>query len=212
MLIKLIAFDVDGTLVKGNVWERLHKLVGIPLEEDYKYFYNYYHQKITFKQWTDWIIKKYRQSGITKSDFELVMSDFELLEGVVETLGLLRRKYELCLISSGVDFFIQKVATRLNISLHFANYTFIYDHNNKIRNITYLAPENKAKVILLKQLCCQKKILPENVAFIGDSLNDLDAFRFTKRGIYIGAGDKTLEKTCWKKIKKISDLKSLVLK
>jgi phosphoserine phosphatase len=45
---------------------------------------------------------------------------------------------------------------------------------------------------------------------VGDSFNDVDAFKLTKHGVMYQSKDKTLKKVAWKRIKNLSELINLL--
>ncbi len=208
---KHIAFDVDGTLTKGNIWQRLHTFAGISPSDDEKWFEQYAHGEISFDQWNSLIIACYQKSRHTKKELEQIMLKFELIEGVEELFDMLRNKISISLVSSGIDFYVRGVAQKLQIPKWHSNYTFDYDDKGILKNITRISEESEAKVIAIKETCQKQKIKPEEILFVGDSSNDLDAFLFTGRGVLIGQGNEKLRQVCWKQIGSINQLLPLLL-
>lgn len=207
---KLIAFDVDGTLTEGNIWQRTHAIAGITTEEDSKYFLLYYEGKITFKQWADFIIEKYRRSARTRKEFESCAQSILFVSGAKEVVFRLKKRYKVCLVSSGIDFYVRRVAKTLLIDEYYANYSFQYDSNGVIKNIIYDAPEDRAKVIVLKSICQKRLLKPEQIIFVGDSSNDREAFLYTKRGILVGKGNEELKKASWMWINSLKEIESIL--
>jgi Predicted hydrolases of the HAD superfamily len=48
------------------------------------------------------------------------------------------------------------------------------------------------------------------VIFVGDSRNDIEAFKLTGNGIAIYPYDRELEEIAWKKIKSLSEIKDIL--
>jgi len=115
------------------------------------------------------------------------------------------------LISSGVDVFVQTVAKALEVELYHANYSFVYDEKDKVIDIKYGAPEDKVKVKFLKRICNLKNLKPKQIIFVSDSMNDREAFLFTKRGILAGRGNEVLKKASWRHVETLSEIIPLLL-
>lgn len=211
--IKAIAFDIDGTLTQGISWRRIHKVIGISPEDDQRWHDDYYiRRSISFREW---IIGRlapcYAKSKRTRQEIQKAIEETELQPGVVATINTLQKKFELYLISSGVDIFVGYVARILNIEAYHANYIFTFDSENKVTGITYEAPEEKAKVKFLKRICKQKNLKPKQIVFVGDSMNDRESFLFTKRGILVGRGNEALRKASWRQVETLPEIIPLLL-
>lgn len=209
--IKLVAFDVDGTLTEGNIWPRLHKAARLDPTETSRWIAEYYEKKLTFPQWADKIIEAYRKNNTTRADFENELTRFVLVDGVLDVINSLRKTYILCLVSSGVVEYVRGVAKALDISLFHANYTFLYGPNDLFDSIIYEAPENIAKVKFLEKICRERNIKPQEIVFVGDSVNDKDAFLFTGHGILVGQGTEELAKASWKQVHMLKEILPILL-
>jgi HAD superfamily phosphoserine phosphatase-like hydrolase len=205
--IKLIAFDVDGTLTVGNKWEQLHSFCGITPEEDYLWFKKHEEGKVTFQEWNNFVEKKYRSSNKTKSQIQQVATNFQLFDDVRETISQLSLLYKIALISSGFDVFVQAVASQLNVTQWYANYSFEYSSSARISKIHRKYEDATAKVQALDELTKMYDLSPTQIAFVGDSSNDIKAFEYTSRGILKSSSNHSkLASASWKQIEKISDL------
>lgn len=204
--IKLIALDIEGTLTQEGIWSRLHDLVGISDKEGLQWFTQYYKKQWTFAQWADVVITRYKNSGISRQEIEAVLRDVHFLPQAKVTVATLRRHYPLALLSSTPNVFVEEVAKQLSVDTYYANYTFAYDHNDKVKDIQYRAEDANVKQLFLKDLCIKKRLRPEEIAYIGHSANDLEAFLYTKHGILIGKGNDALVKVCWKQVQQLPDV------
>jgi len=204
--IKLVAFDVDGTLIKGNMWQLVHRLAGVTKEEDNKWFSDYFNNKITFFEWVEFINNKYRVCHKKRQDFDRLLSKIEYQSEVADVIKLCQKKYSVCLISSGLDFYVREVARELKVFEWYANYSFSYDYSGEVNEIIFNAPEKESKVIRLRKICKEKNIRPQQIIYVGDSTNDLPAFLFISHGVLVGKGTEELKKHSWIQIGKISEL------
>ena len=103
------------------------------------------------------------------------------------------------------------MAKQLSIDSYYANYTFIYDTYDRVKNIQYLAEDANVKQLFLKDLCKKKHLQPEEIVYIGHSANDIEAFLYTKHGILIGKGNEALVKASWKQVQQLSDIVPLLV-
>jgi HAD superfamily phosphoserine phosphatase-like hydrolase len=209
--IKLLAFDVDGTLTEGFSWERFHKIAGITPEEDRRWQDDYYiRQKITFAEWMKLLEDRYVESRKTEADFMEVADKIVFKPHAEQVIRQLQKMYEVCLVSSGLNIFVSAVAKRLSIKNYNANFSFECHPDGTIRRLAYKTTERLAKVNFLKNICIQRSLQPEQIVFVGDSYNDLDAFNFTHRGILMGDGYKELVEASWKKVTSLAEIPALL--
>lgn len=204
--IKLVALDIEGTLTQEGIWSRLHHLVGISDQEGLQWFTQYYNKQWTFEQWADVVIARYKNSGISRHDIEAVLRDVRFLPQAKDTVAMLRQRYPLALLSSTPDVFVEEVAKQFFINTYYANYTFVYDTYDRVKNIQYLAEDASVKRQFLKDLCKKKGLRPEEIVYIGHSSNDLEAFLYTKRGILIGKGNEELIAASWKQVATLKEI------
>ena len=209
---KLVALDIDGLLTRGLSWARFNAFVGITPAEDQRMYDDYYiHHTLTFTRWNYILDQRYQESGKTKRDFEIFAKNIEWQPFARELVAALNKRYETWLISGALEVYVSDVARQLGISHFAANYAFEYDPDGTVKRILQKGEEGRAKEITLKQICKNKKIMPEEIVFIGDSTNDLEAFRFTNHGILVGEGNENLRQACWKHVRTLSDVLPILL-
>lgn len=209
--IKFIALDIEGTLTQEGVWQRLSQVVGISAKEGFQWFTQYYNKQWSFEQWAEVVIKRYKQSGVSRHDIETVLRDIRLIPQAKDVVAVLGQRRPLALLSSTPTVFVEEVAKQLSIDIYYANYTFVYDRNDKIKDIQYLAEDANVKHLFLKDLCKKKVLRPEEIIYVGHSSNDLEAFLYTKHGILIGKGNDALVKASWKQVQQLSDVVSILV-
>jgi phosphoserine phosphatase len=86
--IKLVAFDIEGTLTEGLVWQKLHQIAGVTLEEDRLWFTQYYKKQITFSRWAELINRRYKDSRKKRLEFEKVLRDITFVPNAKDTIIL----------------------------------------------------------------------------------------------------------------------------
>lgn len=206
-----IVFDIEGILIQESIWPKINALAGISAEIDSLWYSEYYRGAISFNEWIQRLTRAHHLAGKTRSDYETIMTRAIRFEQNVEQfIQSLQQSYLVCLASSTVDIFVQEVACRLSISEYNANYSFVYDGKNKIKEIKYIDEEAQAKASYIKSLCKKYNFQHEQVVIVGDSSNDMEAFRLTGRGILVGKGNEKLENVAWKQVENLKDIENIL--
>lgn len=213
MKFDTVFFDCDGVLIFGNPFERLNVAVGISAEQDQAWFAEYYEGKLTYQQWTENLEACYRQAHLTKGRFEEIMdvSKYALNDEAVELLSHLHSKnVKTAIISSGIDYYVSRVAEMLEIPHWKCNAIFHFDKQGNFKRMENIAEDPQAKVIQLRELCQQLDLNPEQVIYVGDSANDLMAFETTKHGLLYRTENPEYERKAWKKIDSLLEIKEII--
>ena len=206
--IKLVVFDVDGTLADYNSWPMLHELFGFSVEEDKRLYAEWKTGALTYKEWMDVIEVFYKTHPRSRLEIETLFSNIQLNDGVAEVVPLLSKKYRLAIISSGVGDYVEGIAKRLAITDVHAYCSLVYDDNGDFKTFQYHTDltEKEAKVVAIKELCLKYNLTPNQIAFVGDSFNDSEAFAFTGRGIQYTDREPRLRPLSWKHIEHMTEL------
>ena len=140
MKVKVVFFDCDGTLIFGNPWMKLHKAMGISEELDQKWVNQFLNGDITSAQWVGNIEEYYIKNKLTKTLFENILNlkDFVFNEEAYALVNFLKSEdIESAIISSGIDYYVSKVADHFGIKYWRANARFIFDKNGMFTNIQF---------------------------------------------------------------------------
>ena len=210
--IKLICFDLDGTILNNNSWYELNLAFGMPIEEDQRLLGEYRLGRFSYEDWLQKILVFFQKSG--KADFRTITDILYQLstdykEGVEEIINYLKSKnYRIALISGSNDILVNLVAKNLGIKFTRASNVFVFDENKNLEDIITQGDDSQAKVKFLEDFCRKLDLMTDECACIGDSQNDIGLFRKTGHGItFFGA---EIEKEAWKVINKLSDLKEIL--
>ncbi|HEY4474274.1 MAG TPA: HAD-IB family phosphatase [Candidatus Paceibacterota bacterium] len=210
--IKAVAFDIDGTLVRENFWHKLHQLFGLSDEDDFRWFELYHEKKLEYREWMDLISAEYRKNPQSKEAIEETFREYLFVQETKKLIKRLQGKYELALISSNIDAYVEDVGNRLSIPFRYAFSTIEYNTSGMFSRIAFTSEgtELEAKVEAIQDLCARLLLKPEQVVFVGDSRNDLDAFRYTGRGILLREGNEELRTAAWKRVSNLSELEAIL--
>ena len=210
--IKAVAFDIDGTLVRENFWHKLHQLFGLSDENDFRWFELYHEKKLGYREWMGLISAEYRKNPQSKEAIEETFREYLFVQETKKLIKRIQGKYELALISSNISAYVEDVGERLAIPFRYAFSTIEYDKNGLFSHIGFTTDgtELEHKVEALKDLCSRLLLQPSQIIFVGDSRNDLEAFRYTGRGILVREGNEELQQAAWKRISALSELEGIL--
>lgn len=208
MKFKVVFFDCDGVLTLDPLWPKLHAAVGLPKKLDKKWFNNYYSGKIDFMTWVKNIEDFYRVKKLNKELFEKTLNQITMNEEALQiTQHFKKRKIKIAIISSGIDYYVKKVADILKVDYWRSNASFHFDRKGTFTHMDCYIDDPSAKVIQVKEICSLLEIKPTETIFVGDSANDLAAFELTKHGVLYGNEKEEYKEKAWKIIKNLNELK-----
>ena len=213
MKFKLVFFDCDGVILIGEFpWHRLHRAGGIPRGQAQKWWDAHYAGKLSHKQWIKNIQQTYIKNKLNDSLFRKTLNHYKINPEIYPLLDYLRgRKIKTAIISSGIDEYVRPVASKLGFDFWRSNYTFSFGKDGRIKKINYVGPDEEVKIIQVKEICRKFKIKPTETLFVGDSINDLQAFKLTKHGLlYKTKKNDVYEKYAWKVIKNLIEIKDIL--
>jgi phosphoserine phosphatase len=171
----LVAFDLDGTLVRiWSAWSWIHKLLGT-VEAAIPNADQYYSGEISYVRWAELDVALWHGVPIRKIedaiDQELVfISNVEVLMDQLHSYGL-----KTAIISSGLTVFADRVREILGMDVSKAN-ELLTDDDGKICGVkVHVAFDNKHHV--LSQIAQKLNIPLKLCAAVGDSRNDIPMFQ-----------------------------------
>jgi phosphoserine phosphatase len=174
MAIRLVVFDVDGTLtVHTSIWWRLHEAFGTQ-EEGRAFFDKYFAGEITYRQWAN------NDAGLWKGKslnqvMEIVRAT-DLIPGAKETIKSLKAMgISVAILSGGVDLLADDVARRLGIGYVLTNK--LRHTNGTLTGEVEVLVEWGQKVKNIAQIADHFGVSLKETAFVGDGLNDISVFR-----------------------------------
>ena len=191
---KLVAFDVDGTLIDEMqfIWTALHRKFAVDEEALDSAREMFEKRQITFREWAEHDIRQWIAHGATRNEILKSIKSFRIMEGAMQTLQELKRRgYTLAVISGGLD-------TALYAHIPDADSIFRYIIINRLvfdasGNLTGIhVPREydswgESKQRVLRSVAKKEGITTEQCVFVGDSNNDLDVIREAGLGIAFNA-------------------------
>lgn len=175
---QLVAFDVDGTLVKHAdnkvIWQLLNRRFGGDAEENNRRFSAYLSGEITYPQWVQMDIGDWVQADARKSQIqEVIRRDLHLVPGAREALHTLRDwGYRLAVISGTLDIVLDELFPQHPFEEVFTN-TIWFDAEERIQGWKATPYDMEGKARALEQIAQRMQVPLEQTVYVGDHINDI---------------------------------------
>jgi phosphoserine phosphatase len=207
--IRLVCFDLNGTLINENSWMNLNFAMRVTPAEDEELLTLYRTGKLSYQQGLNKLLPLYKRGGKFQKDTVLhALFQYTYTDGAKEIVSYLQKKnYQIAILSGSFDILVEKVACELQIPLRAANNHFVFDEKGEGIAIECAGNDDVFKRDKLLEMCSALHINPTDCACVGDSENDREIFRLTGKGIAIRSS--LIEKEAWKIIDKLNDIKSI---
>jgi phosphoserine phosphatase len=177
---RLFAFDMDSTLIEGEVIDELAKLAGVA-DLVVKITESAMRGEIEFQESFRRRVALLR--GLEESKVRSLLNTIPLVEGAEQLIGTLKMLgYKTAILSGGFQFFAQHLQNRLGIDYVFANDLDIVDGvvSGEVRTPIV---DGARKAALLREIAGKENISLEQVVAVGDGANDLPMLGIAGMGI-----------------------------
>ena len=177
---RLFAFDMDSTLIEGEVIDELAKLAGVA-GEVVKITESAMRGEMEFQESFRRRVALLR--GLPEIRVRELLTTIPLVEGAEQLIGTLKMLgYKTAILSGGFNFFARHLQTRLGIDYVFANDLDIVDGavSGEVRTPIV---DGARKAELLRQIAQQENISLDQVVAVGDGANDLPMLGIAGMGI-----------------------------
>lgn len=172
-MVRLIAFDLEGTLVKSvSSWVELHKRFGT-WEKGKEYAEMFFSGEIDYVEWAELDASLWR--GHTREEILEWANSVEYMEGAKELIEFLRENdFKIAILSSGLMCLAGRIARELGVDYVYAN-ELVFDEKGIVTGKVNPLVDFKSKGVILREL--KEKLRPELTVAVGDGYNDLSMFR-----------------------------------
>jgi phosphoserine phosphatase len=176
--IKLIAFDIDGTLVHHErhetVWQVLNARYLPRAGLNRERFDAYRNRTITYAEWVDLDIGDWVARAVTKRELqEAMLAELSLAPGAIETIELLRgRGYRLVVLSGTLNLTLELFLPDTEFDDVFTNQIWFHP-DGTIRRWQATPFDVDGKAVALASLSRAHGWELSECAFVGDGWNDI---------------------------------------
>jgi phosphoserine phosphatase len=177
---RLVAFDMDSTLIEAEVIDELAAEAGVG-EAVAAITERAMRGELDFSE-------SFRErvallEGLDASVLERVAERLPLTEGAEQLIGHLRRLgYRTAILSGGFQWFAERLRARLGIDWVHANELEVVDGRVTGRVVGQVV-DGERKAALLKQIAAEEGIALDQVIAVGDGANDLPMLSVAGLGI-----------------------------
>lgn len=216
--MKAVIFDFDGTLTDktNHLWKRIWEKLGYEIGQNsyyaslYKQFIN---NSITHKQWCELTLKAFQDKGFTKQMFCEIIKTIKLMKGAEDLIKNIHSKgVKIHIVSGNIISVIEKVLKNViqYIDCIKAN-EFLFDKQGNITDIIGTQYDYEGKAKYVKELCLKNDYQPNDILFIGNSINDEFVYQSGARTLCVNpANAKSNNHKIWHKVVFTNNLNDLL--
>jgi phosphoserine phosphatase len=181
---RLVVFDMDSTLIEGEVIDELADRLG-KKEEVAAITKNAMNGGMDFQE--SLIRRVGLLKGLTQADLEHVYSHIKMSPGAERLIKVLKRLgYRIAIISGGFTYFVDRLKQDLGVHYGYAN-TLDIDGGELTGRVNGMIVDGRRKADLLDLLAQQEGIMLDQVIAIGDGANDVLMLKKAGLGIAFNA-------------------------
>jgi HAD superfamily phosphoserine phosphatase-like hydrolase len=173
----LIAFDIDGTLVREpqdrTVWEVLNERFTGRADHNEKRFALYRAGKLSYAEWVELDVTGWRDAGATRDELVEAFAPLQLVEGTRQTLERLKATgCRLVVISGTLDLMLNTLLPDSPFDEIYSNHIG-FDDDGRISHWRATPFDMEGKAQVLRAVAMRHGIALTRCAYVGDSGNDV---------------------------------------
>lgn len=177
---RLVAFDMDSTLIDAEVIDELAKAAGVG-EQVAEITERAMRGELDFT--ASFRARVALLKGLDESALQQIAAQLRLNEGAERLISTLKKMgYKTAILSGGFNYFGRHLQQRLGIDYVFANELEI--RNGKVTgDVVGQVVDGQRKAALLREIAAKENISLEQVIAVGDGANDLPMLSIAGLGI-----------------------------
>ena len=211
-LIKVIIFDIDGTLSPDVSWLKLTEELGASVAKHTEIFDRYLKDEIPYKKAKWDLVRLWQNSGNANKEYMIQMfNSWKLKDDVHEVISYLQSHYKIILISGSLDLYVKTVADKFGVDTWYANSNIDWDKNGNLTNFHYFRNQALKKLVQFRHFKKKHNMKNKDIAVVGDGDTDLLLFKKIKMSILVKKEKPhpELKPYTYKNIEKLSELKKI---
>lgn len=202
---KVVAFDLDGSLLRGEKyifsWELVWRNLGIgkTIQNQLR---REYHKRVdngggrearaaSYRQWCEAAIDKFKDADLTRARLDEMAKGLRLTKNCRNALKVLRSQGMVtALISGGINVFLEEAFPdfRNYFDFVFIN-ELVFSSFGMISGVKATAYDFEGKADALALVCGLAGVTAEQSVFVGDHYNDKTVMSYAKKAIAYPAND-----------------------
>lgn len=177
---RLVAFDMDSTLIDAEVIDELAKAAGVGAQVA-EITERAMRGELDFT--ASFCARVALLKGLDESVLQQIAARLRLNEGAERLVSTLKKMgYKTAILSGGFNYFGQHLQRRLGIDYVFANELEIR-HGKVTGDVVGQVVDGQRKAALLREIAARENISLEQVIAVGDGANDLPMLSIAGLGI-----------------------------
>lgn len=177
---RLVAFDMDSTLIDAEVIDELAKAAGVG-NQVAEITERAMRGELDFT--ASFRARVALLKGLDESALQQIAAQLRLNEGAERLISTLKKMgYKTAILSGGFNYFGQHLQQRLGIDYVFANELAIRD-GKVTGDVVGQVVDGQRKATLLREIAAKENITLEQVIAVGDGANDLPMLSIAGLGI-----------------------------
>jgi HAD superfamily phosphoserine phosphatase-like hydrolase len=173
---RVIAFDLDGTLIRGLEfsWTRVWQYLQFPDSVRKTGMLRYRRRQTSYQQWCEWACKLFREKQLKRADFPKIIDGLTVTKNLREAIRLLKDDgFVTALISGGIDVFLEELIPNAD---QLFDYIFInhlkFDSTGVLAGVEATPYDFEGKATALERVCKERGYTLEQAVFVGEGFND----------------------------------------
>ena len=181
---RAIIFDFDGTLTidrertNKTTWEMIWSKLGYNIKVCRELHQKFDRNEINHEDWCNQTNDYFCKKHLNKKILDEIASEIVLIDGIEEVFSIVNsHSIKIYIVSGSIDYIIDSVMGNLKKYVtETKSNVFRFDENNRLTNIVGTCFDFEGKARFIKEKAIELDVAPEDILFVGNSINDRFAY------------------------------------